>query len=595
MIGGLIAERVYEGATGLYRSAVERLRGFTTSSISHDTSAHFVNQLQSSNIPISPPPLPNPPDTNQLIASRSNANKRSNSYIYSSPFHPVKRSRQSDGENTQIPVSRSQSMVVSAPRFDSRKSSFHHVSSNSKLDRFILMKSLQSNIKKHTLGPSKVQKSAFKVVQNDQQSSYVRRIRPTVSQRKYYTSNAAIPAINRSPRSPAIQHSKLAPTPRKLFDTEIRNGSPSKTPQVEIVGTSQKKQYQSVEDLLPVMMQNRLFREKIERRGLQNLHQELEEAKKIQKERFQSIRRGEQALIQLRARAAIHRSQIAFEHGIKEEVSEPTLEPGDSIFDTCELDDDVELEARESWECGVLDINDFLSPMKVRARNQVVKLWEISNGTKMVLLEHLGMGITGSDYNRLRPGGWLTDELINCYMTLLEEREVRLARENKVSFKKCHFMSSFFYVKLMSGSRNVYDYSGVRRWTRRVDIFEKDRILFPINLNNSHWALAMIDLENRTVEYFDSLGFPHRKILDDLLRWLCDESEDKKKKELDVDSYEIIVHEKRIPQQSNSDDCGVFMCKFADYLSRGLVPSFDSSSMNYFRCRMAHEVMRLLV
>lgn len=35
-----------------------------------------------------------------------------------------------------------------------------------------------------------------------------------------------------------------------------------------------------------------------------------------------------------------------------------------------------------------------------------------------------------------------------------------------------------------------YDYESVRRWTNGVDLFVKDKILVPININGEHWAVC---------------------------------------------------------------------------------------------------------
>lgn len=54
---------------------------------------------------------------------------------------------------------------------------------------------------------------------------------------------------------------------------------------------------------------------------------------------------------------------------------------------------------------------------------------------------------------------------------------------------RVHVLNSFFYTKLVNGG---YNYAGVRRWTKRVDVFQQDLILTPINLNNAHWQVAFI-------------------------------------------------------------------------------------------------------
>ena len=46
-----------------------------------------------------------------------------------------------------------------------------------------------------------------------------------------------------------------------------------------------------------------------------------------------------------------------------------------------------------------------------------------------------------------------------------------------------------------------------------------------------------------------------------------------------------------IPQQMNGSDCGMFACKFAEYLSRDVTISFNQEHMPYFRRRMVYEIV----
>ena len=46
-----------------------------------------------------------------------------------------------------------------------------------------------------------------------------------------------------------------------------------------------------------------------------------------------------------------------------------------------------------------------------------------------------------------------------------------------------------------------------------------------------------------------------------------------------------------IPLQHNGDDCGVFTCKFADYLWDRLDLDFSQSDMPYFRRRLLADLL----
>lgn len=47
-----------------------------------------------------------------------------------------------------------------------------------------------------------------------------------------------------------------------------------------------------------------------------------------------------------------------------------------------------------------------------------------------------------------------------------------------------------------------------------------------------------------------------------------------------------------VPQQQNGSDCGVFTCKFAEYLSRDARLTFLQENMDYYRDRMVYEIIK---
>ncbi len=55
--------------------------------------------------------------------------------------------------------------------------------------------------------------------------------------------------------------------------------------------------------------------------------------------------------------------------------------------------------------------------------------------------------------------------------------------------------NTFFYSKLMEDG--VYSYSNVRRWTSTLNVFALDKVIIPINDNNAHWFLAVVDFRKK--------------------------------------------------------------------------------------------------
>jgi sentrin-specific protease 1 len=125
-----------------------------------------------------------------------------------------------------------------------------------------------------------------------------------------------------------------------------------------------------------------------------------------------------------------------------------------------------------------------------------------------------------------------------------------------------------------------------------VDIFSKDLVLIPCNLGNSHWTTAAINLRNKRIEYYDSMGMDRPSIRAALRTYLDKEHRDKKGGvPFDFEGWtDFFAHEG--PQQENGYDCGVFVCQTMENLSRGVPVPFDFTQQNmpYLRRRMVLEI-----
>ena len=95
-----------------------------------------------------------------------------------------------------------------------------------------------------------------------------------------------------------------------------------------------------------------------------------------------------------------------------------------------------------------------------------------------------------SDLERLDEGEFLNDNLISFYLRYLEQR---LEEERPELAKRVYFFNTFFFATLTSAhkGRKRFNYEGVQKWTRSVDLFTYDYIIVPIN-EQSHWYLAII-------------------------------------------------------------------------------------------------------
>uniref|UniRef100_A0A671U4C2 SUMO specific peptidase 1 n=1 Tax=Sparus aurata TaxID=8175 RepID=A0A671U4C2_SPAAU len=191
-------------------------------------------------------------------------------------------------------------------------------------------------------------------------------------------------------------------------------------------------------------------------------------------------------------------------------------------------------------------------------------------GSHEVLSEGFGLSLTRKDLQTLSNLNWLNDEVINFYMNLLVERS------KDPNLPSVNTFNTFFYPKLRCSG-----YSTVRRWTKKMDIFAKDILLVPVHLG-VHWCLSVVDFRKKAILYFDSMGGNNDEACRILFDYLQQESKDKKGKALDTSGW--ILHSKKrseIPQQMNGSDCGMFTCKYADYITKDKPITFTQVITNH--------------
>ncbi|ETW01166.1 hypothetical protein H310_06766 [Aphanomyces invadans] len=193
-----------------------------------------------------------------------------------------------------------------------------------------------------------------------------------------------------------------------------------------------------------------------------------------------------------------------------------------------------------------------------------------------VLCQKFNVDVSRGLLQCLLPATWLNDEIVNFWFQMLTERDATRP-------VKSHFFNSFFFSKV---SEDGYNYTNVRRWTRKVDLFAMDKIFVPVNIRNVHWCLAVIFMKEKRIQYYDSMAGVGIQCLDVLFKYLHDESQHKKNTVFDSTGWELVATTNDTPQQGNSFDCGVFTCMFADFLSRDLPLTFSQRDMKFYRRRM---------
>lgn len=176
------------------------------------------------------------------------------------------------------------------------------------------------------------------------------------------------------------------------------------------------------------------------------------------------------------------------------------------------------------------------------------------------------------DLSTLEEQNWLNDQIINMYGELIME-----ATEHKV-----HFFNSFFHKQLVAKG-----YDGVKRWTKKVDLFSKWLLLIPIHLE-IHWSLVTVTMATKTISYYDSQGIVFRHTTDNIMKYLQSEASEKKLTAFQKGWTTTII--KGIPQQKNDSDCGVFILEYCRRLSVKKPLLFSQEDMPCIRKRIYKEL-----
>ena len=128
--------------------------------------------------------------------------------------------------------------------------------------------------------------------------------------------------------------------------------------------------------------------------------------------------------------------------------------------------------------------------------------------------------------------------------------------------RRSHFFNSFF-VQTMFDEKNRnrklmgrYNYKSVKSWSEKVpgkDIFNLKYIFCPINHNNEHWMVAVIFMEDKRIQYYDSMGGTGWAKLEGLLQYVTDEYRAKNGKEMDAMEWGLVPCKMDTPQQENGE------------------------------------------
>ena len=213
----------------------------------------------------------------------------------------------------------------------------------------------------------------------------------------------------------------------------------------------------------------------------------------------------------------------------------------------------------------------------------------------------------------LQPEMFLNDTIIEFYLLYMYHAVLSQTQREQV-----HIFNTFFYTKLTNNlssqlnSQNLHEkHRLVSKWTKNVDLFEKDFILIPIH-DHAHWLLAIICypslagsepifaqedgticvesvepakcLRNKRtilklacILIFDSLAIKRNDVISNLRFYLQAEwdARYKSRGSYTCTTNTLVGHHPKLPIQPNSCDCGLFVMQYAE--------SFFTNSLHDFK------------
>ena len=239
---------------------------------------------------------------------------------------------------------------------------------------------------------------------------------------------------------------------------------------------------------------------------------------------------------------------------------------------------------------------------------------EKSDCISRVQIHVKGVPVLQTDLQTLCGEGWLNDQIVNSFATLINYRnreyfetilntQTSNRDENSSAMDhekilagprpRTYMFNSFFFTRLKSGSGS-YNYSYVKNWTARarVDVLSLDLLLIPVNIRSVHWVLGAIDIRGRKIMYIDTMRSDDSvDVKKTLQRWIFDEIKYKYgsaiAEELSIGTWDIASSAKHTPLQSDSSSCGVLMLYIADYLELGRTIDFTQEHVPILRRRTA--------
>ncbi len=229
---------------------------------------------------------------------------------------------------------------------------------------------------------------------------------------------------------------------------------------------------------------------------------------------------------------------------------------------------------------------------------------------------------------------WLNDTVIAEYFKLLDKRDQELCNlcveTSKVHRKRSWYLDPLFISHLFQKEKSEhafeakrYNFDRVRKWVskRFSNVFDLHRIYIPVNFQNVHWALIVVDMEKQCIIHLDSsyggncaehdvLYYGVKRFLHDCVNLSTSDvvqpqsTVERNRRQVSMGDKDCLgqfatwtMLPLQCKQQKNGYDCGVFVCMLAECVSccPGEIllnePSQETITKNCIRKTMYNSLM----
>ncbi|CAJ0847538.1 3040_t:CDS:10 [Entrophospora sp. SA101] len=147
----------------------------------------------------------------------------------------------------------------------------------------------------------------------------------------------------------------------------------------------------------------------------------------------------------------------------------------------------------------------FYSPL-TEDQEKLIQSYSDSNILYDKVIEKFNMTVTYHDIKTLNPTVWVNDQVMNFYGKLIVDRNSKNKNLPSLFIHSTQFMTKY----------SSCGYKAVSKWTKKVDIFEKDLLFIPVHSRNMHWSLCLVDFKASKIYYIDSLYLTSEKYKEDV-------------------------------------------------------------------------------